>query len=82
MKQPPKQRRLHDTGSKHKLSLAEFRDLNTFLTSTQADFRQADAPRAGKLGLEELDGSLKRAGPPLSCQGSLPLLLVTFSFVL
>lgn len=71
------QRRLHDTGSKHKLSLAEFRELNTFLTSTQAEFRQADESRTGKLGLEELDGSLKRAGPPLRCQDllSFPLVL-------
>ena len=69
------QRRLHDTGNKHKLSLAEFRELNTFLTSTQAEFRKADESRAGKLGLEELDGSLKRAGPPLRVFGCFFFLL-------
>ncbi|KAK9825630.1 hypothetical protein WJX81_001097 [Elliptochloris bilobata] len=54
--------RLHDADGRHKLSLAQFRDLNTFLTSTQADFRRADKSGAGKLGTEEVSGALSQAG--------------------
>lgn len=57
--------RLHDREGKHKLSLPEFRDLNTFLTSTQASFRRADAPGAGKLTTAEV-------GQALSKEGALP----------
>lgn len=58
-------RRLHDNSSKHKLSLTEFRGLNAFLTSTQADFRRADAAGAGTLGTADVGRSLSQAGPAL-----------------
>ncbi len=67
-------RRLHDSEGKHKLSLPEFRDLNTFLTSTQAAFRRADSPDARTLGTAEVGQALSQGGallcppPLLPCQ--------------
>jgi len=68
----PAARRLHDSEGKHKLSLPEFRDLNTFLTSTQAAFRRADSPGARTLGTAEVGQALSQGGAHLCPPPRLP----------